>query len=499
MKETKKTLVHKYGIFEIALNGPTQGNPFADVRLRADFKYGDRTVSCEGFYDGDGVYKVRLMPDRIGEWSYAVKSSCGALNGITGGFECVEAENWNRGPVRVAHGYHFAYDDGTRFIPVGTTCYAWTHQGEKLEQTTLETLSRSPFNKIRFCVFPKHYDFNHNEPELYPFAGSPQSGWNFERFNTAYFRHIEKRIGDLQKLGIQADLILFHPYDRWGFSKMGREADIRYLKYTVRRLASFSNVWWSLANEYDLVESKEMSDWDAFFKTVEECDPYQHLRSVHNCRGFYDHRKPWVTHCSIQSSELSKIGLWRDMYEKPVVVDECCYEGNLSREWGNLTAQDMVLRFWNGFTLGGYVGHGETYDKGDDVIWWSKGGSLYGQSPGRIAFLKKIMEEMPDGGLAPVTLGKDAKISGGIGDSFFLVDCADYQPAYKDLVLPSGKKYKIDLIDVWNMTVTTLKGVYEGNCRVTLPGKRFIVLRIAECGAAENLSENGTSDYRKNT
>ena len=39
-----------------------------------------------------------------------------------------------------------------------------------------------------------------------------------------------------------------------------------------------------------------MADWDRFFRIVQESDPYQHLRSIHNCRGFYDHAKPWVTH-----------------------------------------------------------------------------------------------------------------------------------------------------------------------------------------------------------
>ena len=31
------------------------------------------------------------------------------------------------------------------------------------------------------------------------------------------------------------------------------------------------------------------ADWDHYFQLVQESDPYNHLRSVHNCRGFYDH------------------------------------------------------------------------------------------------------------------------------------------------------------------------------------------------------------------
>jgi hypothetical protein len=81
-------------------------------------------------------------------------------------------------------------------------------------------------------------------------------------------------------------------------------------------------------------------------------DPYNHLRSIHNCLAFYDHTKPWVTHCSIQSSHLDRVPLWLKKYGKPVVVDECCYEGNIHKMWGDLSPEEMVLRFWVGFTLG---------------------------------------------------------------------------------------------------------------------------------------------------
>ncbi len=61
-----------------------------------------------------------------------------------------------------------------------------------------------------------------------------------------------------------------------------------------------------MANEYDLMENKSIADWDRFFRIVQESDPYQHLRSIHNCRGFYDHSKPWVTHQSVQHSDLER-------------------------------------------------------------------------------------------------------------------------------------------------------------------------------------------------
>jgi hypothetical protein len=36
------------------------------------------------------------------------------------------------------------------------------------------------------------------------------------------------------------------------------------------------------------------------------------------------------------------------------------YEGNISAQWGLLTAENMVQRFWMWFAKGAYAGHSET-------------------------------------------------------------------------------------------------------------------------------------------
>ena len=472
--------VERWGRFELALNGPEDGNPFAEVSFGAEFRYQNRTVAADGFYDGAGVYKVRCMPDAEGVWSYVTRSNRRELDGISGEFTCAPPLLSNHGPVRVGSPHHFVYEDGTCFIPVGTTCYVWNHQGPELERRTLATLRTAPFNKLRMCVFPKHYLYNENEPPCHAFAGTVETGLDFTRFNPAFFRHLEEMVDELLTLGIECDLILFHPYDRWGYATMDATADDRYLKYVVARLAAYRNIWWSLANEYDLMPAKTMNDWDRFFHIVQQSDPYQHLRSIHNWRSFYDHGKPWVTHCSIQHNDLSLVTEWRDLYKKPVVVDECKYEGNIHRRWGNITAQEMVCRFWTGFASGGYVGHGETYLHPQDILWWAKGGELHGESPARIAFLRQIMAEGPQEGLETANLGKDAQTAGlaGVRDEYFLLYNGIGQPAYQVLELPEGRQYTIDIIDTWEMTVTAAAGVYAGNCRVELPGKPYIALRI---------------------
>lgn len=481
--------VNLYGRFELEFNGPANGNPFIDVEFGAVFRNQDREVRAAGFYDGAGIYKVRGMPDTTGEWQYTTYSNVTGLDNQKGTFTCSAALPGSHGPVRVANQFHFAYADGTPYLPVGTTCYAWTHQGEALETLTLETLRSAPFNKIRMCVFPKHYRYNANEPEFYPFERMADGSWDFTRFRPDFFSHLERRVADLAELGIEADLILFHPYDRWGFTNMGQEADDRYLRYITARLSAYANVWWSLANEYDIMNSKSIADWDRFFQIVQANDPYNHLRSIHNWQRldmhdnsrFYDHRKAWVTHCSVQHGFVDQVGAWREMYAKPVVVDECCYEGNIPNGWGNITGQEMLHRIWECTVQGGYGGHGETFLDPADVLWWSKGGSLHGQSPERIAFMRRVLESLPPGGLDPVGRISDANLSSaGRPGECYLTYYGIRQPGEVTFNLPDAGEYTAEVIDTWEMAVTTLPGVFSGVFTLPLPSKPFqvVLLRI---------------------
>ena len=62
--------VEKWGVFDAAFAGPADGNPFVDVAIDVEFCFGNRRIAAPGFYDGDGVYRVRFMPDAEGEWSF---------------------------------------------------------------------------------------------------------------------------------------------------------------------------------------------------------------------------------------------------------------------------------------------------------------------------------------------------------------------------------------------------------------------------------------------
>lgn len=498
--------VEKWGMQEVACTGYRDGNPFLDYQIQGTFSSKNETVTVDGFYDGDGIYKVRFMPSFEGEYHFSITGNYGEKQ--EGGFTVTSAKTGNHGPVRVVNTYHFAYEDGTPYYSIGTTCYVWALQSDELIEQTLESLENAGFNKIRFCIMPKHYDYNLREPRSYPFVGTPMDSsiltrdnfteytnktegnhWDFTKFNPEHFRHLEYCIAALNERGIEADLIVMHPYDRWGFAQMTREEDIRYWKYVIARFAAYRNVWWSLANEYDLMIYKKLEDWEAYARILCEKDPYNHLRSIHNWHTFYDYSRPWITHCSIQRLDTYKtsefVNEWRERYKKPVVLDEIAYEGDIQWGWGNITAEELVRRFWEAACRGAYPGHGETYMHEKDILWWSHGGQLHGESWKRFRFLHQIMSETPGIGLKPQEMRWDILCAVPEDGSQFNKSVKDYylfyfsfmRPSFREFYFDDTSEFEVEVIDTWNMTIEN-RGRACGRFKVELPKRQYMAIRL---------------------
>ena len=183
----------------------------------------------------------------------------------------------------------------------------------------------------------------------------------------------------------------------------------------------------------------------------------------------------------------------------------------------------MVNRIWHCVVMGGYCTHGETFMHPEDILWWGKGGKLYGESPARIAFLKEIVSELP-GPLEPVPstflslerleemkrglhpeevtdfvravmdmpaeeaerviedITKDTRIyTGHCGEEAYLAYYGRHCTAVGTLELPQAGAYRIDVIDVWEMTRKTILTGVKGKVDLKLPGKEGIaVLAVKE-------------------
>ncbi|MBQ7371743.1 MAG: DUF5605 domain-containing protein [Blautia sp.] len=503
----------QYQTFELTFYGEEPAGSQSVIDLKAVFTCQGIAKEVSGFYAGDGKYIVRYLPQQEGlvHWK------------VTGLFEaegeeaCTACEDGIHHGLVKPCGTALQFEDGTPCRPFGTTVYAMMHQPKERIRETMKTMIDSPFDKIRTCVFPKHYSFNENEPEYFAFEKNPAGGFDFHRPCFAFWDTFEEMLRTFDQNQIQVDLILFHPYDCWGFSEMTREEYLPYLNYLVARFAAFPNIWWSLANEYDCMRAFQKEDWDCIDGFLSEKDRYGHMLSCHHMIQPYDFSMPNITHCSIQGDAAS-VETFMNRYHKPVLIDECGYEGNILFHWGHLSGFELVNRLWHCCVMGGYGTHGETFMHPEDVLWWGKGGRLYGESPARIGFLKNIICELP-GALEPVpysiispekfkgmqeglyqdemtdftraiihlpfeeaervidSLTRDTRFyTGHCGEDAYLTYYGRHCTAEADLELPEANRYRIEVLDVWEMTRETVREGVSGKVKLKLPGKEGIAV-----------------------
>jgi hypothetical protein len=521
--------VVQWSTYEVTLiKGPERSastNPFVDVDLFATFSHeAVGPIRVRGFYDGEGVYKVRFMPQISGSWTYTTSSNAPELHARVGQFSVIACTKLGQSPVRVRDTRRFEYADGSQHFSVGTTSYAWIHQNASLIDATVKTLAdpSTPFNKMRMTTFPKWYWFNHWDPNYYAYDGTRAGGWDFESFNVTFWKRFDQRVMELQEIGVEADIILFHPYDngRWGFDCMGGKDpdnydttnDELYLRYIVARLGAYRNVWWSMANEWDLVKCKGKGmpngspTWDRLFKVLDAEDVHGHLTSIHNCVHYYDHNRSWITHISSQGG-YDMAHIKRKYTPKPIVWDEVMYEGDIGN-WGGLTGGQMADRYWWGLSYGIYVGHGETIKvpglaDDDQVLWWSKGGILRGASPKRIQWFQGLARKHFDSITCTCTgwgtnlcddsctgahdMGDGMNLATDEAGFFFVHSSAYNQPAHRprDVVLdlPVGN-WEVIPIDFLSMKELAPTSILKGGGRIKIAAADLTF---------ESLINNGTT------
>jgi len=470
--------VKLYEIFEWTLRVDVKSldNPFAQASLKATVFGPDGERRLDGFYDGGDTFKIRYMPKTEGEYTLMTRSNLPALDGQTAAFTALPAAPGNHGPVGVDK-MHFRHADGARNFIMGTTAYVWHHRPAEVREKTLDSFAKYGFNKIRMLFFPKHYTGGYGaidvsyEPPCYPFEGEPRA-FDFSRPNPAYFREYEDRLRELDERGIIADTILFHPYDfgHWDIDAgMDEDQALFYLKYLIARVASFKNVWWSLANEYDIVMLPDKKgikvgydarDWDVIGEFIKARDPSGHPISCHNIpfgRVYPD--RPWMSHVSYQHPDTytAMIEL-QARYGKPVINDEYQYEGNTPDDWGNSTGELELERHWRSVMAGGYATHGEAFIRDNNRdIFWAYGGDMIGESPRRLKFLREIVERCPFEEMERDAVNSDAHNYYALrkGLDFYLIFTRRALPGKHlwvgDWTTPrDGVSYKLTTYDAWN-------------------------------------------------
>ena len=232
-----------------------------------------------GFWDGGQTWKVRFAPPAPGEWSYVSASADAGLNGVKGTLRAtawtvadLEANPARHGFVRVAQrgprpGRYFEYADGTPFLWVGDTWWAWTKKG----------ILFSSFKKLADDRAAKGFSVG----QMY-FSGQ---GWLLDVAHEApdleQIRKVEQFIAYANSKGIT---VWIHAWwSRKGLNKTaGPEKIRRWWRYVIHRLGAY-NVIWVLAGEYNMYNYGGMGlpFWKDLGAMVRSEDPYQRIIGAH--------------------------------------------------------------------------------------------------------------------------------------------------------------------------------------------------------------------------
>ena len=118
----------------------------------------------------------------------------------------------------------------------------------------------------------------------------------------------------------------------------------------------------------------------------------------------------------------------------------------------------------------------------NDILWWSHGGELHGESPERFKFLQKIMEETPAPGLRPHPNCAWDEVAATLDDmskpeEYNVYYYSFMRPTFREFYFDDVTPYEVEVIDTWNMTIEN-KGVFTGKMKIELPGREYMAVRI---------------------
>ncbi len=369
--------IEQYHSHDFIFKASAAGNPF-DVELAGEFTGPDGAhLSVPGFYDGEGVWKIRFSPTRQGDWSLRTISSLEALNGkAESSIACVSNRHPNiHGVLKVdaAHPYHFVYEDGTRYFLLGYEAdWLWAPEmndpESKVMHRLIDQMAARGFNHVLVNVYAhdtswapgKSCEYDYGPAEMYPWEGTNQQP-DHSRLNPKFFQLYDGMMEALRDKGVVAHIMLkvYNKKVKWP-PKWSKDEE-RYFRYVVARYQAFGNVVWDFSkesyNEKDNLLQSRLID------LVRYTDAYRRLTTTHD-----DDSYAWNAELSRNidfrtdqqhSDYAAMIRFDRTRRQYPVVNAEFGYEYGVEKlpthahpnqcDW-----QEFLRRAYHVYLAGGY-------------------------------------------------------------------------------------------------------------------------------------------------
>ncbi|UHG93079.1 DUF4038 domain-containing protein [Spirosoma oryzicola] len=298
-----------------------------------------KTVS--GFWDGEASWKVRFAPDETGNWTY--RSICSdtlnsGLHNVTGQFSCVASKSslaiYTKGSIVHPKGsYSLTHADGTPFF--FTACTAWngTLKSTDAEWSTyLQDRVRNQYNVIQFAATQWRGCAANSEGQV-AFEGSGHI-----RINPAYFRHLDKKIDEINQYGLVAAPVLL-----WALPVAeGRELSPGYYlpdgeaallaRYMVARYGG-NQVIWILGGDGKYIQEYEQR-WKNIGRAVFN-------REHPGVVALHPGGQSWIGKEYAQEDWLDIVGYQTGHDSNPSTI-RWITDGPVAREWGKLPPKVLI-------------------------------------------------------------------------------------------------------------------------------------------------------------
>ena len=89
-------VVEIFEVLEFIFDGPEILCDAEQIGRQPYFQMVVRDQKFDGYYCGNGEYKIRFMPKSLGDWEYVLESGIPELNGQTGKFRSVPESRESR-------------------------------------------------------------------------------------------------------------------------------------------------------------------------------------------------------------------------------------------------------------------------------------------------------------------------------------------------------------------------------------------------------------------
>jgi hypothetical protein len=293
----------KWAKVEVPLVGPaSQGagtpNPFA---IEVDVTFagpGGQQYKVPAFYDGDGrggldgaIWKVRFAADELGQWTFSSDSASPDLAGYTGSFTVTAPPpnapdffRWGRlehtGTAANKIRY-LKFRDGDYWLKAGCDDpenflgSSSNYDSPAKRKAAVDYLAAKGINSMYIMT----HNLDGDDKDVWPWLGQTASeakgnGGSDARFDVAKLEMWREVFEHMQYKGVVVYLVLEDDSAWTGYDHP------RYYRELVARFGHLPALLFNLNEEYN--ENYSMAEALGHMSTLEQIDPYDHPRGIHN-------------------------------------------------------------------------------------------------------------------------------------------------------------------------------------------------------------------------